>query len=261
MSHKDPQLDRLYQDNDKKQPPQSVDAAILAHANQDKRSQLSRLRPWLAAASVLFTIPVLWLMLQQPELQQTSQESVQPEPIPHTIEPADRVQVETKDESGSDDLANFKESPIQESDQDTITVTGSRLKRQTTASDKTGIIAEMEQADGQLAPKKAEEKTIANRSRPEPPESAPLKPVPDSLRQAKAIQFNQSLLLELADTIKETKPDQLSSLQAKQWTQLEHDIDQQQWPQAQKTLKQIQQSHPSLDVTDLEGLLKQLSIQ
>jgi len=256
MSHKDPQLDQLYQDNDKKQPPQSVDAAILAHANQDKRSQLSRLRPWLAAASVLFTIPVLWLMLQQPELQQASRESVQPEPTPYIIEPADRVKAETKDESGSDDLASFKES-----DQDTITVTGSRLKRQTTASDKTGIVAEMEQADGQLAPKKAEEKTIANRSRPEPPESAPLKPVPDSLRQAKAIQFNQALLLELADTVKETKPDQLSSLQAKQWTQFEHDIDQQQWSQAQKSLKQIQQSHPNLDVTDLEGLLKQLLIQ
>lgn len=261
MSHKDPQLDELYQDNDKKQPPQSVDATILTHANKDKRSQLSRLRPWLAAASVLFTIPVLWLMLQQPELQQTSLESVQPEPMPYIIEPADRVQAETKGESGSDDLASFKESPIQESDQDTITVSGSRLKRQTTASDKTGIVAEMEQADGQLALKKAKEKTIANRSRPEPPESTPLQPPPDSLRQAKALQFNQALLLELADTVKETKPEQLSSLQAKQWTQFEHDIDQQQWSQAQKSLKQIQQSHPNLDVTGLEGLLKQLLIQ
>ena len=106
MTHKDSNIDQLYQEGKKAHPPKSLDEVILAQAEQSNQpTRQGRQRPWLAAASVLFTVPFLWLILQQPEIQQARQESLQPKPAPSMPVTEDSVQpdVQARSDQSAED--------------------------------------------------------------------------------------------------------------------------------------------------------------
>lgn len=249
MNHKDPHIDQLYQKGDKTQPPKSIDDAILAHAEQAHQStRLGRLRPWLAAASVLFALPILWLMLEQPELQQVRQESLQPEPIPSAP---------VSNHSPKPDI-KAKPAPSAEdrNAQDKITVTGSRIKRHDPESDMAGLEAPVTAAKSRTATKDAQQEFSELTAEQEPLAE-------DSLQSAPAIlpvnNQMQQIPKSISDLIGRIKPEKLTETEQSLWQNLQQQIAHQQWQQSQKTLQQLKETHPEINFDPLQLKLKQLS--
>lgn len=255
MNHKDPHIDQLYQKGDKTQPPKAIDDAILAHAEQAHQStRLGRLRPWLAAASVLFALPILWLMLEQPELQQVRQESLQPEPIPsapvsnHSSKPDIKAKPapSAEDRNAQDKLT----------EQGKITVTGSRIKRQDPELDMAGLEAPVTAEKKRAATKEANQEFSELKAEQEPLAE-------DSLQSAPAIlpvnNPMQQIPKSISDLIERLKPEKLTETEQSLWQNLQQQIAHQQWQQSQKTLQQLKETHPEINFDPLQLKLKQLS--
>lgn len=249
MNHKDPHIDQLYQKGDKTQPPKSIDDAILAHAEQAHQStRLGRLRPWLAVASVLFALPILWLMLEQPELQQARQESLQPEPIPSApvSNQSPKPDVKSKPATSAEDR----------NAQDKITVTGSRIKRQESESDMAGLEAPITAAKSRAATKEAHQEFSELKAEQEPLAE-------DSLQSAPAIlpvnNQLQQIPKSISDLIERIKPEKLTETEQTLWQDLEQQIAHQQWQKSQKTMQQLKETHPEINFDPLQLKLKRLS--
>lgn len=67
-------LKKLYQQSQQQLPPESLDDLILQQASQshhrEKRGR--NWRPWLAAASVVLVVPLIWVMTQSPNMLETT---------------------------------------------------------------------------------------------------------------------------------------------------------------------------------------------
>jgi|GEM_PF-2128458 len=257
MINKDPNIDKLYQDTDKAQPPKAIDDAIMARAQQAHQpTRLGRLRPWLAAASVLLAVPILWLMLEQPELQQARQESLQPEPVPSVPMSTDSAKPNAKAKTSADTI-DLQDS---ETDQDTITVTGSRLRHQEPESDAAGLEApapaekkratakEVQQDNQAFSELKTEQEAMAEDNMA----SAPASYVPLNTQM-------QQTAEAMTDLIARLKPEVLAETEQAMWQGLQQQINQQQWQQSLKTLQQLKQSHPDINFEPLNALLKNIS--
>ncbi|KAA3651969.1 MAG: hypothetical protein DWP95_00295 [Proteobacteria bacterium] len=262
MKNKDPNLHQLYQSGNKAQPPKNLDAAILAHAEQAfKPTRLGRMRPWLAAASVLLTVPILWLMLQQPELQLSRQESLpldaMPSPAPATDNPKAMDEAQATE---SAELSDYLDPQDLESEQGPITVTGSRIKHQNSKPDEVGIATSSAAEKKQSLPREAKRETskpIALKAEPEifaedSMSSTAASYAPDNTQ----IQQTSATIAEL---IKHLKPKQLSETEQALWQDLQQQIENQQWHQCHETLKQLKQNHPALDFTGIDKRIEQLS--
>lgn len=81
QSDDDKILNNLYQQGHHDEPPTEIDELIMQHAKQSHQSSQNRKnwRPWLAAASVVLVMPVIWLLVQNEQLME------QATPVP-TIE-------------------------------------------------------------------------------------------------------------------------------------------------------------------------------
>ncbi len=94
MNHTDEDkiLNDLYQQANQEQPPKALDDVILQHAEQSLSNEGQQVsthtaknwRPWLAAASVVMVLPLIWLLTQNQEL--TSDlgqiQTIEPKPRP-----------------------------------------------------------------------------------------------------------------------------------------------------------------------------------
>jgi len=72
-NHKEDKIWRkLYQQSKNEQPPKAIDDLILQHAKaeitKNKSFSRNKWRPWLAAASVVLVLPLIWLLTQNNEL-------------------------------------------------------------------------------------------------------------------------------------------------------------------------------------------------
>lgn len=254
MTRKDPNIDQLYQEGNKAQPPKALDDAIRARAEQAHQpSRLARLRPWLAAASVLFAVPFLWLMLEQPELQQARQESLQPEPAPSVSVSADRAKPSTQAKTSPS--ADTIDPQDKVTDHGTITVTGSRIRRQDPESDTTG----------ENTPAPAEKKRTDAREEQVMTEfKAEHEADEDDLFGSTAASYATDNLqikdtsASLADLIAQLKPDKLTKTEQAVWQDFQQHIKQQQWSESMKTLKQLKRNHSTVNWTVLEERIKQL---
>lgn len=253
MNNKDNNLHQLYQSGDQAQPPKALDDAILARAEQAHQpTRLGRLRPWLAAASILFAIPILWLMLEQPELQQARQESLQPEPVPSAPMSVDSPKPDTKPSPSADDLY----SQDQLTEQGKITVTGSRIKRQDPESDTAGLAApataEKKRAATQNLKKETRELSdLTAEHEPSAEENMRSSPVTYApLHTAK-----QNTSESIINLISQLKPTELTVREQVLWQNLQQQINHQQWQHSLKTLKQLKKSHPDINFEPLNALL------
>jgi hypothetical protein len=259
MNHKDPNLHQLYQSGDQAQPPKSIDDAILARAEQaHQTTRLGRLRPWLAAASILFAVPILWLMLEQPELQQAREESLKPEPVPSAPMSVDRPKTDANAKSGpaTDDIY----SQDQLTEQGKITVTGSRIKRQDPESDATGLeapsVAEKKPATSQQAKQETQELTELKAERdPSAEDNMHSSPASYAPTSAEMQQSSESIV----DLIEQLKPQEMSETEQALWQDLQRQIDLQQWQQSEQSLKHLTKHHPDIDFNDLKERIKQIS--
>jgi len=62
-------LNQMYQAANQEQPPEALDELILKHAQSTQRpTKTKSWQPWLAAASVVLVIPMIWLLTQNQQL-------------------------------------------------------------------------------------------------------------------------------------------------------------------------------------------------
>lgn len=265
MNHKDPNIDQLYQKGGKTQPPKSIDDAILAHAEQAHQStRLGRLRPWLAVASVLFALPILWLMLEQPELQQSMQESLHPEPVPS---------ISMSDEKPQPQAAAPAADPQdQEPTQGAITVTGSRVRAQKQDSSTAALEAPVFMNEVAAPATSAnEQKSAAEDHKLESIKSveaeadsnteAVVMTAPTEPAAIRKVPFEAvPTVVTMVDLIKQIKPANLTEKKHRLWHELQQQLDKQQWQQAQQALEQLETAHPDIDFSDLSKHLEKLII-
>ncbi|GAA4810086.1 hypothetical protein GCM10011365_14990 [Marinicella pacifica] len=243
MTHKDSNIDQLYQEGNKAQPPKDIDDAIMARAQQaNQPTRLGPLRPWLAAASILFAVPILWLMLGQPELQQARQESLQPVPVPSVPLSMDSAKPDT--EAKPTPSAETDDPQDSEADQSKITASGARIRYQDPESETAGL----------NAPAPAEKRNA----------TAEQEAVEDNLMDSTPASYlslnseKQKTSESMEDLIEQLKPDKLTETELALWQSLEQQVKNQQWSEARQTLKQLKQQHPSLDISRLEDRLEYL---
>ncbi len=265
MKNQDQQLNQLYQDEKKAQPPKSIDEAILARAEDaNQKFQYRRLRPWLAAASILFAVPILWLMVQQPEMQQSINESLQPEPIPNSIQSSDS----NNPSAAAQSYHEVSESPTAMDTQDRaidfgkIAVTGSRVKRQDTESDNAGLTVPSENKQTRSTPA-----TEAKKQAPEPQIPEPMPEFEEEIMNSLPVPYSPlstqtqkiSATISIPDLIKHLKPRNLTATQQELWRKLQQQLDKQQWQQSLKTLDKLEINHPDIDFSILSEYLERLT--
>ncbi len=148
-------LNEIYRSGNKDQPPEQLDQIILQHAQHSHatKSKLRSWRPWLAAASIVLVMPIIWLLVQNEKLldqaapnaqltqpqkpkpaKELSKQEFHSEPEP-VLEEALMAPAESNQPAApaadmaveADDLQNMEE-------QGKIAVTGSRFKREDPAS-------------------------------------------------------------------------------------------------------------------------------
>lgn len=254
MTHKDSNIDQLYQEGNKAQPPKALDESILTQAEQSNQpTRQSRLRPWLAAASVLFTVPFLWLILQQPEIQQARQESLQPMPAPTIPVTEDSVQPDVQ--ARSDQSAEDTEPQDTLTEHGKLTVTGSRIKRRDAESDTAGLQAPDTAEKRQAATKQSQD---FQKLKAEQEASAEdnMQSLPASYSSTETQSQEKAVLTEL---IKQLKPMNLSDSEQVLWQDFQRHIDKQQYAASLKSLQKLKKTHSAPDFTALEKQLKQLS--
>ncbi len=71
-------INDLYQQGNQEQPPKALDDLILKHAQQSQHTASNAVkgrqwRPWLAAASVVLVLPLIWLLTQNQQLHETTE--------------------------------------------------------------------------------------------------------------------------------------------------------------------------------------------
>lgn len=257
MTHKDSNIDQLYQYGKKAQPPKDIDDAIMARAQQAHQpTRLGRLRPWLAAASILFAVPILWLMLGQPELQQARQESLQPVPVPSVPLSMDSAKPDT--EAKPTPSAETDDPQDSEADQSKITASGARIRYQDPESETADLNAPAPAEKRNATAKQAQDNQVFSELKAEQ------EAVEDNLMDSTPASYlslnseKQKTSESMEDLIEQLKPDKLTETELALWQSLEQQVKNQQWSEARQTLKQLKQQHPSLDISRLEDRLEYL---
>ncbi len=97
-------LDDLYRQSPQDEPPASLDQQILAQAQASNPINKPNRTPWLAAASVVMVVPLIWFLTQNPELtEEASAVEIQPQATLKTEtqeEAQTEVPVVSDDEAG-----------------------------------------------------------------------------------------------------------------------------------------------------------------
>jgi len=135
--HEDNLLHDLYQQGNKELPPAALDDIILNQAKQAKRNHTTSnkshskksWRPWLAAASVVLVLPMVWFLTQNQQITPDfgSASSVE------TPKPTAKKEAFTND-TIAEEGASYKPQPeaelaeMDDASQDRITVTGNRMR-------------------------------------------------------------------------------------------------------------------------------------
>lgn len=145
-------LQEIYRSGNDDQPPAQLDQIILQHAQQSHatKSKLRSWRPWLAAASVVLVLPMIWILVQNeqlldraaPNAQLTQPQKPKPakelnkqefhsEPEPVLEEEVQMAPAESNQPAApSADMASEADDATLEDTYGKITVTGSRIRRE-----------------------------------------------------------------------------------------------------------------------------------
>lgn len=143
-------LNDLYHQGHDEEPPKAIDALILQQAKQSNQPshKHNNWRPWLAAASVVLVMPIIWLLVQNEQLMEQATtvptiESNEPKPAkvarkeakPQVAEeymmaPAESERPANEPAAPAVDMGADTIDLQDTEDQGKITVTGSRIKRE-----------------------------------------------------------------------------------------------------------------------------------
>jgi hypothetical protein len=231
MNNKDEDqiLSDLYQQGNQEQPPKALDDLILKQAQQSQlatsKSKHSW-RPWLAAASVVLVLPMIWLLTQQQQL------SSELKPIqPPTSQAAETLNAAPKAEEAFAADADMEAEAMDhdQAEYGKITVTGSRLK-----------------------------------AAPESPAAAPMVDYQDLIEQQgqrsitgkpidqQSLQANKELLMDEFKAKKRTiKPSTMDPLMLLEYEQFGRYLDEGNIEAADQLLTEMQENWPDFDFEDM----------
>lgn len=216
-------LNRLYQDANQEQPPAALDDLILKHAQYSSASKISKQRlnnwqPWLAAASVVLVIPMIWLLTQNQDL--TNEMA----PIQDTeIHPAKAKKTLPKAESAA------QESGL-DAEQSEINVKRSRISTEPTPIAAPVPTLDAPQASAEQNQRSIDEKSINQQS----------------------LKANQAMLMDefkaKKKTIKQSNMEPIMALELQQFHQY---IEQGQFESAKLLLDEMIKTYPDFEFQDL----------
>jgi hypothetical protein len=226
MSHteEDKLLSKLYRQSSQEQPPATLDELILQHASQSHhRDKPGRSwRPWLAAASVVLVVPLIWLLTQDTALLESGKPPTTlslPAAEPATGEPTDDA--EAADSSAAP--APVVAAPVME--------------------------AQTAEPAAPPADAAMMEEEVAEPARIQ---------VTGSRVRSESLALNKQLLIEQATGGKRPlKPDSMGPELALLYQQFNRYLNEGQLDFAEAVLNDMQQSHPEFDYVDLLNRLEQ----
>jgi hypothetical protein len=224
-------INDLYQQGNQEQPPKALDDLILKHAEHSTHQSQqpaavkskNNWRPWLAAASVVLVMPLIWLLTQNQELSQDFGQT-------QSLESKSKEQLETApsiDNAFADDDIEAYETDDQDfEEQGKITVTGARMRQEPAA-----------------APMPALEEVIGDGVQ----RSITGKPIDfDSL------QANQKILKDELKAKKRTiKPSTMDPLMALEYEQFGRYLERGEFDAADQLLTEMQENWPDFDFEDM----------
>lgn len=244
--HKDKVLNDLYQQANQEQPPAALDEIILKQAKQAQsglnkstaNKSKNNWRPWLAAASVVLVLPLIWFLTQNqaimPEFD--SAQSIEA-PKPSAKQPSTKpgTQQETNiNEAFADDLnmESAAENELLEMDQDgqedqgRITVTGSRARTEPAPAPMLDLEDKLEQQT---------QRSISG------------KPI-----NQESLNANKKLLKDEFKAKKRTiKPSNMDPLMALEYEQFGRYLEQGEIEKADQLLTDMQENWPDFDFEDM----------
>ena len=245
QSSDDKLLTELYKAGENNAPPAHLDAAILNQAKSDQRRKATgqSWRPWLAAASVVLVIPMIWLLSQQDQLIETATQSLPSS----TTEPVDSV---AKNKASAAEQGTMDDSfadAIPEAEAD----------RQWKAPSAAVSLEQRNSTPKSVAIKDLEEQLQAT---PEP-SSAPAEALQDSdtlisitgnrISRAAVEAKKEQLKAELQAPKKTIKASTMDPLMALEYAQFNRYLEQQQFDQADQLLTDLQERYPDFDYEDM----------
>ncbi|MCX7555010.1 hypothetical protein OS175_14130 [Marinicella sp. S1101] len=232
---------------DNEQPPKALDDAILKYAkssqtenqNVEAKNKKRDWKPWLAAASVVLVMPLLWLMSQNESLIQSKETSVMPQAAPQpsaksmgtpALEQRNEQRFEQALESAHADFVDDEQEQLNEEDK--ITVSGSRIKSalDEAQAEPAAYIDQFEQVM-----EVESQRSITGR-----------------MIDHESVEANKALLKDELKAKKRTiKPSNMDPLMALEYAQFGRYLEQGQFDLADQLLTEMQENWPDFDYEDM----------
>ena len=244
-SSDDKLLTELYQAGESKTPPAHLDEAILkqAKSNHGRKTTSQSWRPWLAAASVVLVVPMIWLLSQQDQLTESATQNLPP-PASVPTESAAKNKASAADQGAVDDRF-AGDMPEAEADRQQQSPTAAVSLEERNSTPKSVAIQDLEE---QL------------QAAPEPP-SATAEELQDSdtlisitgnrISRAAVEAKKEQLKAELSAPKKTIKASTMDPLMALEYAQFNRYLEQQQFDQADQLLTDMQERYPEYDYEDM----------
>ena len=234
MNNKDEDqiLNDLYHQGNQEQPPKALDDLILKQAQQSQLATSKskyNWRPWLAAASVVLVLPMIWLLTQQQQLRPELKPIQAPtNQATETLNPAPKAE-----EAFAADAVMEADEAMEDNQ---ITVTGSRIQAEPAAAP---------MVDYQDLIERQGQRSITG------------KPI-----DQQSLQANKELLMDEFKAKKRTiKPSTMDPLMLLEYEQFGRYLDEGNIEAADQLLSEMQENWPDFDFEDMIYRLVEAEIQ